>query len=87
MVMPALRTVWAVAGMIFLINLPFGWWRARLKKLSPMWFVAIHLPVALAIAIRISIGVPLRLVTLPLFVVAFFLGQTMGGRLRPKTAQ
>ena len=68
--------------LIFLMNLPFGAWRARLRKLSLAWFVAIHLPVVLAIGMRILMGVPFRLVTLPLYVLAFFLGQLAGARVR-----
>jgi hypothetical protein len=64
------------------MSLPFGARRARLRKFSPSWFVAIHLPVVLAIGMRILMGVPFRLITLPLYVVAFFLGQLAGGRLR-----
>jgi hypothetical protein len=71
-----------IALLIFAMNLPFGAWRARLRKLSPSWFAAIHLPVVLAIGMRILMGVPFRLVTLPLYVAAFFLGQLAGGRLR-----
>ena len=67
--------------LIFLINLPFGAWRGRLRKLSPPWFVAIHLPVVLVIGIRILIGVPFRLATLPLYMLAFFLGQLAGPAL------
>ena len=72
----------AIALLIFVMNLPFGAWRARLRKLSPTWFVAIHVPVVLAIGMRILMGVPFRLITLPLYVAAFFLGQLAGGRLR-----
>lgn len=71
-----------IALLIFLINLPFGAWRAGVRKLSPSWFVAIHLPVVLAIAMRIVMGVPFRLTTLPLYVAAFFLGQLAGARVR-----
>lgn len=71
-----------IAILIFVMNLPFGAWRAGLRKLSPTWFVAIHLPVVLAIGMRILIGVPFRLATLPLYVAAFFLGQLAGGRAR-----
>jgi hypothetical protein len=71
-----------IAFLIFAMNLPFGAWRARLRKLSPAWFVAIHLPVVLAIAMRILMGVPFRLTTLPVYVAAFFFGQLAGGRLR-----
>ncbi len=75
-------TLWLVALGILALNLPFGFWRAGLRKLSPLWFVAIHAPVPLAIALRWSAGLSLRLATLPLFVVAFFGGQMLGGRLR-----
>ena len=77
-----LHTPSAVAVLISLVNLPFGWWRASVRKLSRPWFVAVHVPVALAIARRIAMGIPLRLVTLPLFVVAFATGQFLGGKLR-----
>ena len=72
----------SVAAAIFAINLPFGFWRAGLRKLSPLWFVAVHLPVPLALALRWYAGLPFRFVTLPLFVAAFFAGQFLGGRLR-----
>ena len=76
-----------IALLIFMMNLPFGAWRSRLRKLSPTWFVAIHLPVLLAIGMRVLIGVPFRLVTLPLYVAAFFLGQLVGARAwRPVVA-
>lgn len=81
--MHLLRTPAGIALFIFVMNLPFGAWRARLRKLSPAWFVAIHLPVALAIGMRILLGVPFRLITLPLYVAAFFLGQLAGARARP----
>jgi len=71
-----------IALLIFALNLPFGAWRAGLRKLSPAWFVAIHLPVVLAIGMRILMGVPFRLITLPLYVAAFFLGQLAGARAR-----
>ena len=81
-----IHTAWAIAVMISLINVPFGWWRAAVRKLSAAWFAAVHIPVALAIGLRIAVGVPLRLVTLPLFVVAYILGQTAGARLRSRRA-
>jgi hypothetical protein len=71
-----------IALFIFVMNVPFGAWRAGLRKLSPSWFVAIHVPVLLAIGLRILLGVPFRLVTLPLYVAAFFLGQLTGARVR-----
>ena len=66
----------------FLVNLPFGWWRARLRKFSPAWFVAIHAPVPIVVALRFALGLPFRWTMLPLFVAAYFGGQFVGSRLR-----
>ena len=66
----------------FLVNLPFGWWRAGLRKLSPAWFVAIHAPVPVVIGLRWALGLPFRWAMLPLFVAAYFGGQYVGSRLR-----
>ena len=73
---------WAIALLVLLINLPFGYWRVCCRKLSFSWFVAIHAPVALAIALRLLLGVPFRLSALPLYVLAFITGQTIGSRIR-----
>lgn len=72
-----------VALGIFVINLPFGWWRARLRKLSLPWFVAIHAPVPLVVALRWAAGIAFEWQVLPLFVAAYFAGQYTGARLRP----
>jgi len=75
--------MWFATGFVFLINLPFGLWRARSKRFSRPWFLAVHVPVILAIGFRILMGIRFMLGTVPLFVGAFFLGQSVGGRLRP----
>lgn len=79
--MQLLHSTWFVVGSIFLINLPFGFWRARTRRFSGPWFSAIHLPVFLAIGIRILAGVRFVFSSLPFFVGAFFLGQSLGGFL------
>jgi len=79
-----IHSIWVILALIFLVNLPFGYWRAGVRKLSAPWFVAVHAPVIVAIALRLSAGIPFRLVTLPLFVVAFFAGQFTGGRVRAR---
>jgi hypothetical protein len=71
-----------VALLILLLNVPFGMWRAGVRKFSPAWFVAVHAPVPLAIGLRLASGLGWRLSTLPLFVGAFFAGQYLGGRFR-----
>jgi hypothetical protein len=63
-------------------NVPFGYWRAGLAKLSPLWFVAIHAPIPLVFVVRHWLSLEWRLATLPLFLGVYFLGQFLGGRLR-----
>jgi len=72
---------WIVAAAIALINVPFGSWRARVRKFSPRWFLAVHAPVPLAIGLRFAVGLGFQWRTLPLFVAAFFGGQWLGGAL------
>lgn len=67
-------------------NLPFGYWRAGLVKLSPAWFVAVHAPVPLVFLTRELFDLDWRLATLPLFLCAYFLGQFIGGRVRLRYA-
>ena len=69
-------------GATFLVNLPFGWWRARLRKFSPAWFVAIHAPVPIVVGLRFWLGLPFRWTVLPLFIAAYFGGQFVGSRWR-----
>jgi hypothetical protein len=70
-------------ALVWLANLPFGYWRAGQPKRSMPWFAAIHLPIPLVWLIRAVLELEWRLETLPLFVAAYFLGQWLGGRLRP----
>ena len=63
------------------LNLPFGFWRSRVKKFSVPWFLAIHLPVPLVVLVRIFAGLGWHLITFPVLVGAFFCGQFLGGRV------
>ena len=74
--------LWTVALLVFLINLPFGYWRASVRKFSTQWFLAVHLPVPLVIALRIYSGLGFKLISFPVIIGAFFLGQFVGGRVR-----
>jgi hypothetical protein len=74
--------LWTVALLVFLINLPFGYWRASVRKMSRQWFLAVHIPVPLVIALRIYSGLGFKLLSFPVIIGAFFLGQFVGGRLR-----
>lgn len=75
-------SLWTVALLVFLINLPFGYWRASVRKLSRQWFLAVHLPVPLVIALRIFSGLGFKLISFPVIIGAFLLGQFVGGRVR-----
>ena len=75
-------SLWTVAPLVFLLNLPFGYWRASVRKLSRQWFLAVHVPVPLVIALRIYSGLGFKLISFPVIVGAFFLGQFVGGRVR-----
>jgi len=74
--------LWTVALLVFLLNLPFGYWRASTKKFSRQWMLAIHLPVPLVVALRIWSGLGWKLISFPVLIGAFFLGQFVGGRVR-----
>jgi hypothetical protein len=75
-------SLWTVALLVFLIDLPFGYWRASVRKLSRRWFLAAHLPVPLVIALGIFSGMGWKLTSFPVLAGAFLLGQFVGGRLR-----
>ena len=72
----------AAAVIVLLLNLPFGYWRAGTVKFSLGWFLAVHSPVPLVIAIRYLAHLGWQFVTFPVLVGAFFTGQILGGRLR-----
>ena len=74
--------------MVFLINIPFGYWRATVRSFSRSWFLAIHIPVVVSIGLKLLAGIGFALAILPLFVGVFFFGQVVGGviqkaRIRP----
>jgi hypothetical protein len=63
---------------IFIFNLPFGYWRANVKKFSLQWILAIHLPVPFIITARIYSNIGFELYTYPILVGSFILGQYLG---------
>ncbi|HEX8293898.1 MAG TPA: hypothetical protein VF570_19185 [Pyrinomonadaceae bacterium] len=69
-----------VAVAVFLLNLPFGYWRSHVPTRSRPWFLAIHLPVPFVIALRVLSGLGWQLASFPVLVGAFFLGQYVGGK-------
>lgn len=71
-----------VSSLVFLINLPFGYWRAGQKKFSRNWFFSVHAPVPLVVAVRVLSGLGWQLATFPWMIGAFFGGQMAGGLVR-----
>ena len=71
-----------VALAVLLINLPFGYWRAGVRRFTLPWFLAVHAPVPLIVALRILAGLGWQLSTVPVLASAFLVGQLLGGRLR-----
>lgn len=78
-------TLWAAAAIVLTINLPFGFWRASVRKFTLPWILAVHLPVPLVIAVRYASGLGWHLITFPVLIGAFFTGQFVGGKLRVLT--
>ena len=72
--------LWLVAAIVFLLNIPFGIWRVRVRRFSWQWLLAIHLPVPMIIALRIYSGIGFQLITFPIMIAAFVLGQFTGGK-------
>jgi hypothetical protein len=67
-----------VAVSVLVFNLPFGYWRANVKRFSLQWVLAIHLPVPFVIGLRLLSGLGFQLFTYPVLVGAFFVGQFAG---------
>jgi hypothetical protein len=70
-----------LSALVLLINLPFGYWRSRVRKFSLQWFLSVHLPVPLVIAVRVFGGAGWEIKTYPALVGAYFAGQLLGSRL------
>ncbi len=75
-------TLLLVAALVVLLNLPFGFWRAGTRRFSWPWLLAVHAPVPLVVALRLSSGLGWRLYTFPVMIGAYFTGQFLGGRIR-----
>ncbi|MDA8087726.1 MAG: hypothetical protein M0Z75_13600 [Nitrospiraceae bacterium] len=63
----------------FILNLPFGFLRAKVRKFSVRWFLYIHLPIPLIFLGRRLSHLDYRYI--PIFVAAALIGQISGGKL------
>ena len=67
-----------ISLIVLLFNIPFGYWRANVKKFSLQWVLAIHIPVPLIILLRIYSEIGFIWYTYIYLVSAFFIGQRIG---------
>jgi hypothetical protein len=74
-----------VALSVLLINLPFGYWRAHVRRFSIQWFLAVHIPVVFVVAMRFGLHLGFAWYTYVVLVSAFFLGQQSGGWVLRRT--
>jgi hypothetical protein len=63
---------------IWTMNIPFGYWRAKVKKFSAGWFGAVHIPIPFIFILRRAFEVNHGWINTPLLVLFFFTGQKVG---------
>lgn len=73
-----------VALGLLVLNLPFGFWRAGLRRFGAAWFVAVHAPVPLAVGLRLAFGLRWNPVNVMALAAAFLAGQFLGGKFRAR---
>ena len=74
-------SILAIAFLVFVLNIPFGYWRANVRKFSLPWFLSVHVPVPFVIALRLFSGLGFQLVTFPIIITAYFGGQYVGSKI------
>ena len=67
-----------ISLVVIVVNIPFGYWRANVDRFTLQWFLAIHLPVIIVIALRLVSHLGFAWYTYVVLVTAFFLGQKFG---------
>ncbi|OYT17570.1 MAG: hypothetical protein B7C24_01895 [Bacteroidetes bacterium 4572_77] len=67
-----------IMSLIVFTNIPFGYWRFKVKNLSFQWFAAVHIPIPFIFLFRIYLKVDHSWVNTPLMVLSFLTGQYMG---------
>jgi len=71
-----------VTLIVFIINLPFGYWRGGLEKLTFWWFVAIHAPIPLVIGLRHLFELGFAPYTYAFILPSFIISQWLADRYR-----
>ncbi len=84
--MPDIEILVLTGILIFFLNIPFGYWRAHVRKFSLQWMLAIHIPVPLVVLLRLVIHTGWHWSTFIIFIASFFTGQFLGGLLQKQVA-
>ena len=71
-------TLLSISLIVFILNIPFGYWRQNVRRFSAQWFLAIHIPVPIIVALRILSDIGFAWHTYVFLVGGFFLGQQAG---------
>jgi len=67
-----------ISIIVLILNIPFGYWRANVKRFSLQWFLSVHIPVPFIIALRIFSDIGFSWYSYVFLIIAFFLGQKLG---------
>jgi hypothetical protein len=73
-----------IGMVVCILNIPFGYWRAHVKRFSLQWLLAIHIPVLFVIALRLASHLGFAWTTYAVLVTAFFLGQQLGSLINKR---
>jgi len=76
--MPDIAARLGVSFAIFVINLPFGFFRARVKKFTHPWGRCIYIPILINIAVR-RLVLHWNWTVIPYLLGATILGHIVGG--------
>jgi type III secretory pathway component EscU len=71
--------VLALSAITLLLNLPFGYARAKAKKYSLRWFLYIHIPIPFIFIARVLSHIEIKYI--PFLALAAIIGQLAGGKL------
>jgi hypothetical protein len=76
-------SIFVVAICTFVINIFFGYWRANTRRFSLQWILAIHIPVPIAIGLRLAL-LGWNWYLIPAFVLDYAAGQFLGSKIRAR---
>jgi len=73
--------LWVIVTVVVVVlNIPFGYWRESVRKLSGQWFLSIHSPVPAIIFLRVWLHLGWEWTTFPILFGAYFFGQYLGAK-------